>query len=124
MYVCDEEGEIYSTSTRKRLAKTFKDRKQGRARINLINDNGKRATKAVSRIVLSAKLGRELESWEDACHINGVPTDDRMSNLKASDRINNIIDELELGRLSSSVEYLELAICRLKQLLSTHLTIS
>ncbi len=73
-------------------------------------------TKALARVVLTAKLGKELEPYEDACHINNDPTDDRMVNLKAADRLNNIIDEIEAGRIGTSVYYLDLAIERLEEL--------
>ena len=39
-----------------------------------------------------------------------------MVNLKASDRLNNIIDEVELGRIKTTTEYLDLAIQRLEEL--------
>ena len=113
-YTVDELGNVYKFGKPRKT--TYKNKKQGRARVNL-NVNGVRYTKALARLVLSAKLGRKLKPFEDACHINGLPTDDRMVNLKASDRLNNIIDEIELGRIETTAEYLDLAIQRLEELL-------
>lgn len=112
-YSSDEEGNIFKYG--KQRKPTYKNNKGGRAKMNLVVD-GVRYTKSLARLVLSAKLGRELQHFEDACHINGNPTDDRMVNLTASDRINNIIDELELGRLETTDDYLDLAIERLTAL--------
>ena len=114
-YEVDLEGNIYRDGQPRKA--TFKNKKQGRAKFNLWTPEGKH-TKSRARLVLSAKLGRPLMPYEDACHINGDPTDDRMSNLKASDRLNNIIDELESGRIETSPEYLDLAIERLLKLRS------
>ena len=112
-YTVDELGNVYKFGEPRKP--TYKKHKQGRAKMNLVV-NGVRYTKALARLVLSAKLGRELESFEDACHINGDPSDDRMVNLKASDRLNNIIDEVESDRIETTVDYLDLAIERLKEL--------
>jgi hypothetical protein len=74
-------------------------------------------TLAVARIVLSAKLGRPLYDWEDACHIDGNPLNDSMNNLKAGSRVNNVIDEYVLGRLPIPPdEEIDIAIARLQSL--------
>ena len=112
-YTVDELGNVYKFS--KLRKPTYKTKQGGRAKFNF-NINGVKYTKALARVVLSAKLGRKLESYEDACHINGDPTDDRMVNLKVGDRLNNIIDEIESGRIETSVDYLDLAIERLEKL--------
>ena len=110
-YTVDELGNVYKFGKpRKPTFKSNKERK--RAKINLVV-NGVRYTKALARIVLSAKLGRELKPYEDACHINGDPSDDRMVNLKAADRLNNVIDEIESGRIETTEEYRDLAVKRL-----------
>lgn len=114
-YEADSEGNIYKNGQPRKA--TYKNKKQGRAKLNLYVPGG-RATKSRARLVLEAKLGRPLMPFEDACHINGDPTDDRMSNLKASDRLNNIIDEIEGGRIETTDEYLDLAIARLEALRS------
>lgn len=116
------DGEFLSPKG-KILKKTYKYRKEGRrrAKINLCID-GVRCTKTVARLVLSAKLGRELEPWEDCCHIDGDPTNDCMENLKASCRLNNIIDEIELGRIETTRESLQEAVNRLQVLLDSDFT--
>ncbi len=113
-YTVDTQGIVYNKSGKVRKP-GYKDNRKLRYKIRL-SVNGRAWTKALARIVLSAKLGRELKPYEDACHINGNPLDDRMVNLKASDRLNNIIDEIELGRIDTTNEYLDQAIQRLQAL--------
>ena len=120
-YEVDLEGNFYRNGQPRKA--TYKAKRQGRTKFNLWTPEGKQ-TKSAARLVLSAKLGRPLMPFEDACHINGDPTDDRMSNLKASDRLNNIIDELESGRIETPPEYLDLAIQRLQKLRSISTEIS
>ena len=112
-YTVDELGNVYKFGKPRKA--TYKTKKGGRRKMNL-RMGGITYTKALARVVLSAKLGRELKPYEDACHINGDPTDDRMVNLKASDRLNNIIDEVESGRVETTADYLDLAIERLQEL--------
>ena len=114
-YTADLEGNIYSNGSLRK--KTYKTKKQGRAKLNL-SVHGSRYTKAVSRLVLSAKLGRPLEVWEHACHVNGDPCDDHMDNLEIGCVINNAIDEVYLKRASSSDAQIQRAIKRLQDLLS------
>ena len=109
-YTVDELGNVYKFG--KPRKSTHHSKNSARRKMNL-SVNGVRYTKALARIVLSAKLGRELKSYEDACHINGDPSDDRMVNLKAADRLNNIIDEIEGGRIETTEEYRDLAVKRL-----------
>ena len=66
--------------------------------------------------MLSAKLGRTLEPWEEACHVNGNHADNHMDNLEVGCRLNNIIDELEAGRMHTSVEQIDRAMQRLQAL--------
>ena len=114
-YAVDLKGNIFKHGQLRKP--TYKSKAGGRAKINLCR-SGYRATKTRARVVLEAKLGRKLEPFEDACHINGDPSDDRMENLKAADRLNNIIDEVELGRIGTTPEYIALAIKRLQDLQS------
>ena len=113
-YTADEQGNVYNKHGKVRKP-GYKDKRKLRYKIRL-SVNGCASTKALARIVLSAKLGRELKPYEDACHINGNPLDDSMVNLKVSDRLNNIIDEIELGRIQTTEEYLNQAIQRLQAL--------
>ena len=113
-YTVDTQGIVYNKLGKVRKP-GYKDKRKLRHKITL-SVNGRAWTKALARIVLSAKLGRELKPYEDACHVNGNPLDDRMINLKVSDRLNNIIDEIELGRIDTTDEYLNQAIQRLQAL--------
>ena len=104
---CNKIGEFRNPKTGKIRKATHKhatneQKKNGRAKFNNVQYTwtvGIGATVARARLVLMAKLGRPLESWEEACHIDGDPTNDRMSNLEAKSRLRNIIDEYKLGRL-------------------------
>jgi hypothetical protein len=104
---CNEIGEFRNPKTGQIRQPTYKAataelKNKGRARLNNVQYSwtvGKGATVARARLVLMAKLGRPLEPWEDACHIDGDPTNDSMSNLEAKSRLRNIIDEYKLGRL-------------------------
>ena len=110
-YSVNELGEVFNKYGQKRQAYT-KDKTSKRLRIRL-SFNGCAKTLSLSRVILSAKLCRDLEDFEEACHINGDPGDNRMCNLKAADRLNNIIDEIELGRIETTAEYRDLAVKRL-----------
>ncbi len=112
-YTVDELGNVYKFDKPRKA--TYKTKRGSRGKMKLRMD-GITYHKILARVVLSAKLGRELKPYEDACHINGDPTDDRMVNLKASDRLNNIIDEVESGRVETTADYLDLAIERLQEL--------
>jgi len=110
-YSVDVDGNVYGI--RGRIIKPFyKDAKRNRQKYQLRD----RINVSAARLILSAKLGRQLQPYEDACHINGDPLDNRMCNLRASDRVNNILDEYEIGRLQTTEEYIDLAIKRLKAL--------
>ena len=108
----DEEGNVYGLRG-KVLKPFYKDRRKTRLKYKPLSG---RSNISAARLVLSAKLGRELDPHEDACHINGDPLDNRMCNLRASDRLNNIIDEYELGRLKTTPELIDQAIERLHAL--------
>ena len=75
-----------------------------------------------ARIALECYLNRSLKSWEHCCHINGEPTDNSISNLRASDIINNAIDEIDLKRQSTDLENLLLARERLSTLINSYET--
>ena len=116
----NEQGEV-------RSSKTHKLRKQQQTTSHIachrkrkwldVKDPGKPRKKPyVARLVLSAKLGRTLEPWEEACHQDGDSANNHMDNLEVGCRLNNILDELEAGRMQTSVEQIGRAIQRLHQL--------
>lgn len=117
---CNEQGQIRSTVTKRlrkaqnKCSKTTAQRK--RTWIDVRDPGEQRKKPYIARLVLSAKLGRTLESWEDACHKNGDCGDNSMDNLQVGCRLNNIIDDIELGRLKTSPEQIERAIARLEAL--------
>ena len=113
IYAANWDGEIQNTITG-RVLKTY-----GRFSTNTRVDkkvslrlDGQSYKRYVSRLTLSAKLGRELEPWEEARHIDGDPRNNSMDNLEPGCRLNNIIDEYELGRLKTSKEQIDIAIRR------------
>jgi len=115
----NEQGDIRSSITHKprKLQERGGAPSQRRRYWIDVRDPGKpRKKPKVARLVLSAKLGRTLEPWEDACHINGDHGDNRMDNLEVGCRLNNIIDDLETGRLQTSVEQIDRALQRLQAL--------
>lgn len=79
---------------------------------------GKDKKKSVSlpRLILAAKLGRWLEPWEQARHLDGNCNNNHMDNLAAGCVINNLLDDIENGTRNTSAEYIEMAIQRLQAL--------
>ena len=63
--------------------------------------NKTRKTETAHRVILSAKLGRKLEDWEQTCHIDGNSRNNRMNNLQVGCFVNNAIDCLENGNRKS-----------------------
>tara|TARA_E500000178_G_C16921129_1_gene707290 strand:+ start:186 stop:707 length:522 start_codon:yes stop_codon:yes gene_type:complete len=91
----------------------------GRRRLGLqLARNKTKKTERAHRVVLSAKLGRELEGWEQCCHIDGNRTNNRMDNLQVGCFVNNAIDCLENGGRKSSPSQIRRAIKRLQKLLN------
>ncbi len=82
-YFCDKLGNIYSTNRGNKLRKLSshehygKSKKQPYMRVKL-NDK----LFLVHRLVLSAKLGRELLKDEFVNHINGIGVDNSFENLE------------------------------------------
>ncbi len=91
-------------------------------RAKIKKDLGLYTNQAVARIALECYLNRSLESWEQCCHINGIATDNSISNLRASDSINNAIDEIDLKRKSTYLENLLLARERISTLINSYET--
>ena len=119
IYEASELGEIRNRKTG-RVLKTWGYHRYGRRKdrkVNLCGDGtpkGKRVP--VHRVVLSAKLGRPLESWEHCCHGPGGRDDHSMANLSVGDAINNSIDCVERGERGTSLEQVRRAIKRLRRL--------
>ena len=118
----NQAGQVRSTKTKRLRKPNAKSGSPGqRTRYNLtLREPGKPSRKRyISRLVLSAKIGRQLQPWEEARHLNGDHADNRMENLAVGCRLNNVIDDLESGRLQTSVEQIDAAIERLQALKAT-----
>ena len=115
----NKQGQVRSTKTHKLRKPQILRGKPGQRKRNWIDvrEPGKPRKKPyVARLVLSAKLGRTLEPWEEACHQDGDSANNHMDNLEVGCRLNNIIDDLETGRLQTSVEQIDRAMQRLQAL--------
>jgi len=98
---------------------------QGREGIVYQPVDGKPATTMRSpRAILSAKLGRPLEDWEQARHIDGDRFNNDMSNLEPGCFINNAIDDIVLGIRGTDLNNLLLAKERIDGLITKYETIN
>lgn len=74
---------------------------------------GKRLNRRIATIVAAAKYQRWPFEFEQVCHEDGNPQNNHPDNLSIKDQLNNIIDELFIGRRTTTLEYIDLAIVRL-----------
>ena len=74
---------------------------------------GIRLNRRIATIVAAAKYLRWPLSFEQVCHEDGNPQNNHPDNLSIKDQLNNIIDELFIGRRETTLEYIDLAILRL-----------
>ena len=115
-YYVTKDGEVISYARNKR--RVMKPRQvggksqQGRTGIYL----GRGNQFLTNRIVCAAKYGRWPEPWECVRHIDGDRQNNAMSNLEMGDFIMNAIDDIENGTRTTSPEYIDKAIQRLKVL--------
>jgi len=117
-YECNEDGVVRHKI--KLLPLKPKLNNAGRHQVGFyLPEHGYSRNKLLNRIVLSAKLGRELESWEECRHLDGNKLNNSFSNLAVGDRIHNVIDDYELGTRVTTIESIESAIERLLCLKST-----
>ncbi len=100
----------------KTWSKSGKGKDLRRQKVQITGDNGVPRTVSVSRLICAAKVGRFPKDYEHVCHVDGDASNDEMSNLRLSDVVNNAIDEIECGRLLTTLEYVDLAISRLEEL--------
>ena len=84
-----------------------------RKQIRLYREDGTKASLISHRIIMSAKLGRQLEPWEQVRHLDGDRNNNHMDNLSVGCAILNMIDDIENGSRSTSIEYIDEAIERL-----------
>ena len=123
-YFATESGDIisYKRGKRKVLKQAMTGgniNQPGRQRFSVaLFRNNTGTTKKVHKLILSAKLGRELEDWEMTCHMDGNHHNNSMTNLEVGDFVNNAIDCLENGSRKSSPFQIQRAIKRLQKLLN------
>ena len=113
-YFVTEEGEIVSYCGKTRRVLKQKPQKNARCRkqVKLRGD-----TFTTHRVILSAKLGRWLEPWEQTRHIDSDRNNNAMDNLLPGCAILNMIDDIENGSRRTSLEYIREAIDRLERML-------
>lgn len=114
-YFATESGDIisYKRGQRKVLKQSVRRR---RLSVGLSRKNKKRKTETAHRVILSAKLRRELEDWEQTCHLDSNHDNNIMANLEVGDFVNNAIDCLENGKRKTSLFQIQRAIKRLQRL--------
>tara|TARA_B100000405_G_scaffold263934_1_gene200398 strand:+ start:4968 stop:5495 length:528 start_codon:yes stop_codon:yes gene_type:complete len=123
-YFATESGDIisYKRGQRKVLKQSMTGasiNRPGRQRLGVaLSRNKTRTTKKAHRLILSAKLGRKLEDWEQTCHMDGNHHNNSMANLEVGDCVNNSIDCLENGNRKSSPSQIKRAIKRLQKLVN------
>lgn len=121
-YTVTETGIVYSyqRGSRKQLkpAKSKKRRPDPYVVLHRKNQFGETVAKYayVHRVVCSAKVKRELHDWEHVRHMDGNHKNNHMSNLEVGCALLNTIDDLEIGKRQTSLEYIEEAMQRLSNL--------
>ena len=105
-YYTNPQGHIFNCEGRRMKIHRRSKANPNQWRIKLLDDSGKRRNVTVARAVLAAKDGKWPTDFEDACHISGDSSDNSFANLRRGCRLNNIIDEISIGRLKSSPFYL------------------
>ena len=118
-YFATKSGDIISyKSGQRKVLKPFRVGRQHQRGVRICKKGEKKKNRYVGRLILSAKLGRELEDWEQCCHIDGDRTNNSMANLQVGDFVNNAIDCLENGSRKSNLFQIQRAIKRLQKLLN------
>ena len=111
MYKATEAGEIIYLKFKAPRALVQKPQKSARHRKQVRLDGKSYIS---HRVILSAKLGRKLEPWEQVCHKDSNRNNNSMSNLSAGCAVLNMIDDIENGTRETSAEYIAEAIERLQ----------
>ncbi len=117
-YTITPNGKVYSYKQRNRKELSTRTRKvRGRIDTTVMLWDGKKPhCKTLSRLILSAKVGRVLEEWEQARHIDGNADNNHMDNLEAGCLVNNAIDDIDNGSRQTDLGNVRLAIRRLKKI--------
>ena len=110
MYKATASGEIISLKYKEPRALKQKPQKNARQRKQLRLDG---RTYIAHRVLLSAKLGRTLEPWEQVRHKDSNRNNNCLENLLPGCAILNMLDDIENGTRVTSAEYIDEAIERL-----------
>lgn len=87
---------LRSDGTRKPPLRGWAFNSSGHIRVSLMV-NGVRTDETIHRIVLTAWVGPCLDGWE-ACHNNGNPANNNLSNLRWDTHSSNVCDCVKHGK--------------------------
>ena len=125
-YTVTADGKVYSYhgkgGSRRELRRHFVKKRHSNTRICCymalqIPGEDKKKHVSLPRLMLAAKMGRWLEPWEHARHLDGNANNHHMDNLAPGCVILNMLDDIENGTRQTSPEYIRQAIQRLEGLL-------
>ena len=96
-YYATTDGEIisYQRNTRRVMKQKAQKNARQRKQISIYNTDGERRFLISHRLIASAKLGRELEPWEQVRHLDSDRNNNHMDNLAVGCAILNMIDDIE-----------------------------
>lgn len=103
-YLCDEDGNLYSdnykNSGKLKMISPALDKK-GYLRTMLLNDKGQYQTVKVHRLIASAFIA-QAEGKNQVNHLNGIKSDNRVSNLEWCDNRENVIHAYKNNMISTN----------------------
>ena len=120
-YTITSDGKVYSYKRGKRKqlkmghTLSWSRRKLYHVTLCRVDECGKHTKRnfRIPRLLLMCKLGRSLEAWEQARHMDGDHTNNHMDNLEPGCFVLNAIDDIENGTRETNADYLDQAIARL-----------
>src|SRR6218665_3389864 len=92
-YEVGSDGSVWSLKNRKRKQMAVVIGSWGRQYTMLYNKK-KRSSQLVHRLVANAFLGKQPSDKHEVCHNNGIPTDNRVENLRWDIHVNNLADKV------------------------------
>jgi len=103
-YRVDREGNVYSLRFNK-IRKLKQHKHYGRSRNPYLRMRLWKDFYLVHRIIMSAKLGRQLEPHEQVNHINADTLDNRFENLEVVAHKENVAHAVENGLYQSGEDW-------------------
>ena len=99
-YAISEDGELisYTRETPRHLKPHIAH--HGHLEVNIFNDDGKCVHIGIHRLVLLAHLGLPPTDKPNACHNDGNPSNNHISNLRWDNQKGNIKDALSQGKFN------------------------